>query len=229
MINNNDQRILVVDDEDTLCEILRLNLEIEGYEADVAHSAEEALELDLTKYSLVLLDVMMGEMSGFDMARIMRHDPELAKIPIIFLTAKDTEDDMVAGLGIGGDDYISKPYSVRNVMARVKSLLRRTNGQWESGSVLREGTLQLDVAQKVCRLDGEPVKMPRKELELLTLLMSNPGKVFSREQILAQVWPEEVVVVNRVVDVNITRLRSKLGPYGKLIMTRSGYGYGFKI
>lgn len=224
-----ENRILVVDDEDTLCEILRLNLEIEGYEADVAHSAEEALEMGLTNYSLLLLDVMMGEMSGFDLARKMRHDPEMAKIPIIFLTAKDNEDDMVAGLGIGGDDYISKPYSVRNVMARVKALLRRSNGNWDGGSVLREGTLQLDVVQKVCRLDGEPVKMPRKELELLTLLMSNPGKVFSREEILSEVWPEEVVVVNRVVDVNITRLRSKLGPYGKLIMTRSGYGYGFKI
>ncbi len=229
MNNKEKHKILVVDDEDTLCEIMRLNLEIEGYDAEVAHSAEEALELDLKQYSLILLDVMMGEMSGFDMARIMRHDPELAQIPIIFLTAKDTEDDMVAGLGIGGDDYISKPYSIRNVLARIKSLIRRTNAQWENGSVLREGTLQLDVAQKVCRLDGEPIKMPRKELELLTLLMSNPGKVFSREQILHEVWPEEVIVVNRVVDVNITRLRSKLGPYGKLIMTRSGYGYGFKI
>lgn len=226
---NKENRILVVDDEDTLCEILRLNLEIEGYEADVAHSAEEALEMDLSQYSLLLLDVMMGEMSGFDLARIMRHDPELSKIPIIFLTAKDTEDDMVAGLGIGGDDYISKPYSVRNVMARVKALLRRSNGQWDGSGVLREGTLHLDVQQKICRLDGVPVKMPRKELELLTLFMSNPGKVFSREEILSKVWPEEVVVVNRVVDVNVTRLRSKLGPYGKLIMTRSGYGYGFKI
>lgn len=224
-----ENRILVVDDEDTLCEILRLNLEIEGYQADVAHSAEEALELDLTRYSLLLLDVMMGEMSGFDLARIMRHDPDMAKIPIIFLTAKDNEDDMVAGLGIGGDDYISKPYSVRNVMARVKALLRRSNGNWDGSTVLREGSLHLDVAQKICRLDGVPVKMLRKELELLTLLMSNPGKVFSREEILSQVWPEEVIVVNRVVDVNITRLRSKLGPYGKLIMTRSGYGYGFKI
>lgn len=226
---NNDKRILVVDDEDTLCEILRLNLEIEGYEADVAHSAEEALEMNLSQYSLLLLDVMMGEMSGFDLARLMRRDPELAKIPIIFLTAKDTEDDMVAGLGIGGDDYISKPYSVRNVMARVKALLRRSNGQWDGSSTLREGSLQLDVQQKICHLDGVPVKMPRKELELLTLFMANPGKVFSREEILAKVWPEEVIVVNRVVDVNVTRLRSKLGPYGKLIMTRSGYGYGFKI
>lgn len=225
----NENRILVVDDEDTLCEIMRLNLEIEGFEADVAHSAEEALEMDLSQYSLLLLDVMMGEMSGFDLARIMRRDPELAKIPIIFLTAKDSEDDMVAGLGIGGDDYISKPYSVRNVMARVKALLRRSNGMLDGSGVLREGSLHLDVAQKICRLDGVPVKMPRKELELLSLFMSNPGKVFSREEILAKVWPEEVIVVNRVVDVNVTRLRSKLGPYGKLIMTRSGYGYGFKI
>lgn len=222
-------RILVVDDEETLCEILRLNLEIEGYEADVVHSAEEALETNLTDYSLILLDVMMGEMSGFDMARIMRRNPETSKIPIIFLTAKDTEDDMIAGLGIGGDDYISKPYSVRNVMARVKSLLRRTSNDWEGACLLREGALEVDTEQKVCRLNGEPVKMPRKELELLILLMSNPGKVFSREEILGSIWPEEVIVLNRVVDVNITRLRSKLGDYGKLIMTRSGYGYGFKI
>ncbi|MBD5290269.1 MAG: response regulator transcription factor [Bacteroides sp.] len=222
-------RILVVDDEDTLCEIMRLNLEIEGYDADVAHSAEEALELNLKDYSLILLDVMMGEMSGFDMARIMRHNPETAKIPIIFLTAKDTEDDMVAGLGIGGDDYIAKPYSVRNVMARVKALLRRTANTFENNNILRVGTLEVDMTQKICRLDGEPVKMPRKELELLGLLMGNPGKLFSREEILAKIWPEEVIVLNRVVDVNITRLRSKLGAYGKLIMTRSGYGYGFQI
>ncbi len=226
---NKDNSILVVDDEETLCEILRLNLEIEGFDVDVANSAEEALELNLTDYSLILLDVMMGEMSGFDMARIMRHNPETAKIPIIFLTAKDTEDDMVAGLGIGGDDYIAKPYSVRNVMARVKALLRRSTDDWEGSGILREGGLEVDTTQKVCRLDGIPVKMPRKELELLSLFMSNPGKVFSREDILAKIWPEEVIVLNRVVDVNVTRLRSKLGPYGKLIMTRSGYGYGFKI
>lgn len=224
-----DTRILVVDDEETLCEILRLNLEIEGYEADVAHSAEEALELNLTQYSLILLDVMMGEMSGFDMARVLRRNSETAKIPIIFLTAKDSEDDMIAGLGIGGDDYISKPYSVRNVMARVKSLLRRSADSWENDQILRTGSLEVDLTQKICKIDGETVHMPRKELELLSLLMSNPGRLFSREEILAEIWPDEVIVLNRVVDVNITRLRSKLGPYGKMIMTRSGYGYGFNI
>lgn len=234
-------RILVVDDEPDLCEGLKLNLEIEGYEADTAYSAEEALEMDLTSYNLILLDIMMGKMSGFEMARVLKRNPSTSSIPIIFCTAKDADDDMIAGLNLGADDYVTKPYNIRNILARIKSVLRRTerggaakpivteSDDIRSKRILKEDGLVLDLDQIVCTVDGTPVRMPRKEFELLSLLMSNPGKIFSRDDILQKVWSDEVVVVNRVVDVNVTRLRSKIGRYGKLIVTRSGYGYGFKV
>lgn len=240
-------KILVVDDEPDLCEGLKLNLEIEGYEADTAYSAEEALEMDLTQYDLILLDVMMGKMSGFEIARILKRNPKTAHIPIIFCTAKNADDDMIAGLNLGADDYVTKPYNIRNILARIKSVLRRTeragSGAPVQGAVaaavkaeeikpkriIREEGLVIDLDQIVCTIDEVPVRMPRKEFELLSLFMSNPGKIFSREDILQKVWSDEVVVVNRVVDVNVTRLRAKIGKYGKLIVTRSGYGYGFKV
>lgn len=240
-------KILVVDDEPDLCEGLKLNLEIEGYEADTAYSAEEALEMDLTQYDLILLDVMMGKMSGFEIARILKRNPKTAHIPIIFCTAKNADDDMIAGLNLGADDYVTKPYNIRNILARIKSVLRRTeragSGAPVQGAVaaavkaeeikpkriIREEGLVIDLDQIVCTIDEVPVRMPRKEFELLSLFMSNPGKIFSREDILQKIWSDEVVVVNRVVDVNVTRLRAKIGKYGKLIVTRSGYGYGFKV
>lgn len=225
-------KILVVDDEETLCDVLKFNLEIEGYDVDVAYSAEEALCLPLHNYSLVLLDVMMGEISGFRMARMMRDNPATADVPIIFCTAKDTEDEMIAGLRLGADDYITKPYSIRNVLARVQTVLRRT-GRKESGSDATDERivclgLVIDTAQKRLTVDGTEVPLPKKEMEILRLLIANPGRIFSRGEILARVWPDEVVVLDRTVDVNITRLRRKLGEYGKHIMTRPGYGYGFK-
>ncbi len=235
-------RILIVDDEPDLCEGLKLNLEIEGYEADTAYSAEEALEMDLLSYDLILLDVMMGRMSGFEMARILKRNPNTSRIPIIFCTAKAADDDMIAGLNLGADDYVTKPYNIRNIVARIKSVLRSnkqseayhsTTGspheEEESRLILSEEGLVVDLDQITVTIDGVPVRMPRKEFELLSLLMSNPGKIFSREDILQKVWSDEVVVVNRVVDVNVTRLRAKIGKYGKLIITRSGYGYGFKV
>lgn len=223
-------KILVVDDEATLCDTLKFNLEIEGYEVDTAYSAEEAMTLDLKQYDLILLDIMMGEKSGFDMARAMKKDPQLARVPIIFCTARDTEDDMVAGLNLGADDYIAKPYSIRNVLARVRTVLRRTSQHETAASenpTSFEG-LSVDPSLKRCTVDGTEVRLPRKEFEILCLLLSNRGRIFSREEILGRIWPEEVVVIDRVVDVNITRLRSKIGRYGKMIVTRSGYGYGFK-
>lgn len=233
-------RILVVDDEPDLCEGLKLNLEIEGYEADTAYSAEEALEMDLPSYDLILLDVMMGKMSGFEMAKVLKRNPKTAAIPIIFCTAKNADDDMIAGLNLGADDYVTKPYNIRNILARIKSVLRRNKQsvayqptarkeEEKPRRILREEGLVVDLDQIVCTIDDVPVRMPRKEFELLSLFMSNPGKIFSREDILQKVWSDEVVVVNRVVDVNVTRLRSKIGKYGKLIVTRSGYGYGFKV
>lgn len=235
-------RILVVDDEPDLCEGLKLNLEIEGYEAETAYSAEEALEMDLPSFDLILLDVMMGKMSGFEMARVLKRNPKTASIPIIFCTAKSEDDDMIAGLNLGADDYVTKPYNIRNILARIKSVLRRNKQsaayqsaaappkeEEKSRRLLREDGLVVDLDQIVCTIDDVPVRMPRKEFELLSLFMSNPGKIFSREDILQKVWSDEVVVVNRVVDVNVTRLRAKIGKYGKLIVTRSGYGYGFKV
>lgn len=223
-------KILVVDDETTLCDTLKFNLEIEGYEVDTAYSAEEAMALDLKRYDLILLDIMMGEKSGFDMARAMKKDPRLAGVPIIFCTARDSEDDMVAGLNLGADDYIAKPYSIRNVLARVRTVLRRTSQHEPAASespTSFEG-LSVDPTLKRCTVDGTEVRLPRKEFEILCLLLSNRGRIFSREEILDRIWPEQVVVIDRVVDVNITRLRSKIGRYGKMIVTRSGYGYGFK-
>ena len=227
------ERILIVDDEETLCEVLKLNLENEGYDVDTALSAEEALQLDLKKYSLILLDIMMGEISGIKMAKMLKEDVTTAEIPIIFCTARDSEDDMVMGLNLGADDYIMKPYTIRNVLARVKSVLRRTSGhkvtvKEEKSNVLKEGGLQLDLEFRRCLIDGEEVKLTRKEFELLAYLIKHRGKICSREQILSRVWSDEVLVLDRTIDVNITRLRSKIGAYGSYIVTRSGFGYGFR-
>lgn len=224
--------ILVVDDEETLCEALRFNLEAEGYEVSVAYSAEEALALDFRTFDLILLDIMMGAVSGTRLARMIKSDPVTSNIPIIFCTARDDVEDMVAGLNLGADDYITKPYSLRNVLARVKAVLRRTTGDSTTTShashILECCGLRVDTDSKQCTVDGKDVAMPRKEFEILATLMTDPGHIFSREELLAKVWPEQVVVVDRVVDVHITRLRAKIAPYGKHIITRAGYGYGFK-
>lgn len=221
-------KILVVDDEESLCEILQFNLEVEGYEADVAYSAEQALRMHPERYSLILLDVMMGEMSGFRMARLLKENPETARVPVIFCTAKDTEDDTVAGLNLGADDYIAKPFSVREVLARVRSVLRRTEkAQAETERIVFEG-LALDLPRKVCLLEGKELPLTKKEFEILTLLLSHRGVIFSREEILRRIWSDEVIVLDRTVDVNITRLRRKIGSYGEHIVTRLGYGYGFE-
>ena len=229
------ERILIVDDEETLCEVLKLNLENEGYDVDIAFSAEQALGYDIKEYSLILLDIMMGEISGIKMAKMLKADVVTANIPIIFCTARDTEDDMVMGLNLGADDYIMKPYTIRNVIARVKSVLRRTSGQksptpanGEKKNILKVEDLHLDLEFKRCTVDGKEVKLTRKEFELLAYLISHRGKICSREQILSRVWSNEVVVLDRTIDVNITRLRSKIGAYGSYIVTRSGFGYGFR-
>lgn len=228
-------KILVVDDEQDICEILQYNLENEGYEIDVANSAEEALQLPLADYALILLDVMMGEMSGFQMARWLKDVPDTAAIPIIFITALDDEDNMVKGLNIGGDDYIAKPLSMKEVKARVKAVLRRsasTNKPNESSkeqadTILYEGiTLCLD--SKTATLDGNDLPLTRLEFELLSLLLQNPNRVFPREELLKRCWPQDAYVLDRTVDVNITRLRKKLGTYGNQIKTRIGYGYIFE-
>ncbi len=226
------KRILIVDDEETLCEVLKINLQSEGYEVDVATSAEQALTYDVRSYSLILLDIMMGEISGIQMARILKAEPATATIPIIFCKARDTEDDMIRGLDLGADDYIMKPYTVRNVLARVRSVLRRTVRHQEEANSDMDNNLQidglrLDMNLKQCFVDGQLVKLTKTEFELLAFLMAHPGKIFSRDEIVHRVW-DDVVVLGRTIDVNITRLRSKIGGYGTYIITRLGFGYGFK-
>jgi len=224
----NNYRILVVDDEDDLCEILKFNLEMEGYTVDTANSAEEALKLDIPQYNLLLLDVMMGEISGFKMARILKSNKDTANIPIIFITAKDTENDTITGFNLGADDYISKPFSLREVIMRIKAVLRRTAGvQMKEEDKLQYKGLTINIPQKKV-IDNVEVSLTKKEFEILLLLLQNHGRVFSREDILSKVWNDEVYVLDRTIDVNITRLRKKIGEYGKFIVTRLGYGYCFE-
>lgn len=234
------EKILVVDDEQDICEILRFNLETEGYEVDVAYSAEEAMLKPLAEYDLLLLDVMMGEVSGFQFARNLKRDERTSSLPVIFVSALDGEDDIVKGLNIGADDYISKPLSIREVKARVRAVLRRSQmkdaggahgsiGHVEAdGHTFVYGSLCVNTESKRVYLNGEEVMFTRLEFELLSLLIKNQGKVYSREMILARIWPEDALVMDRTVDVNITRVRKKIGEYGKCIKTRFGYGYTFE-
>ncbi len=223
--------ILVVDDEEDLCEILKFNLETEGYQVDTAFSGEEALTLDLASYDLLLLDVMMGEISGFKLASQLKKEEHTAHLPIIFLTAKDTENDMLTGFNLGADDYISKPFSIRQVQARVKAVLRRSLEAKKNSTksyILQYKTLSLDTERIKASINGEVVPLTKKEFEILKLLLENINHVFSREEILSRVWKDEVYVLDRTIDVNITRLRKKIGEYGKNIVTRLGFGYCFE-
>lgn len=213
-------RILVVDDEEDICAILKFNLSKEGYEVVTANSAEEALTLDIASFNLLLLDVMMGGMSGFELTGKLKTDPKTAGVPVIFITARDTEDDAVEGLDLGADDYISKPFSIREVVSRVKAVLRRT--------VARRGEdsgIFIDDGRKTVTINGAAAPLTKIEYEIFRLLFTNKGKVFPREDILSKVWPDDVIVTDRTVDVNITRLRKKIGEYGNRIVSRHGFGY----
>ena len=224
-----NQRILVVDDEQDLLEILKFNLETEGYEVATASSAEEALQMDIASFSLLLLDVMMGGMSGFAMARKLKERPTTANVPIIFLTARDTENDTVTGFNLGADDYISKPFSLREVMVRVRAVLRRPATSADEGEpqVLSYQGIIMNLDKKTVSIEGEDVPFTKTEFELLNLLLSERGRVFSRQELIERIWPKDVLVLDRTVDVNITRLRKKIGPFAKCIVTRLGFGYYF--
>lgn len=213
-------RILVVDDEEDICAILKFNLSKEGYEVVTANSAEEALTLDIASFNLLLLDVMMGGMSGFELTGKLKTDPKTAGVPVIFITARDTEDDAVEGLDLGADDYISKPFSIREVVSRVKAVLRRTAAIPDAST-----GIFIDDEKKVVTVDGAAVALTRIEYEIFRLLFTNKRKVFPREDILLKVWPDDVIVTDRTVDVNITRLRKKIGEYGNRIVSRHGFGY----
>lgn len=232
------ERILVIDDEESICDILQYNLTKEGYEVDTALSAEEALELELSKYQLFIVDIMMGDMSGFEFAKRLRNVTATENIPIIFCSALVEEDEKVKGLNLGADDYVTKPFSIGEVLARVRAVLRRAAMQNQLATAtladsdyepdLNFKTLRIDRNEKISYLDGEPLQLTRTEFELLEFFLTHRNRIFSRKEIIQSVWGEDVVVTNRTIDTNITRLRKKLGEYSNNIVTRQGFGYGFK-
>jgi two-component system, OmpR family, alkaline phosphatase synthesis response regulator PhoP len=226
---NNEKKILIVDDEEDLCEILRYNLSSEGYLTDVALSAEEALKKNPDDFDLLILDIMMGEMSGFKLADKLRKEMH-SYVPVIFLTARDTENDLLTGFSLGADDYMVKPFSVNELKARVKAVLSRTaGGSGKGNEVTHRESIEFDNLRKKVLLEGNPVDLTRKEYEMLSLLVRGKGKVFSREEILQRIWGDEVIVTDRTVDVNITRLRNKLGKFGQYLKNKTGYGYYFEL
>jgi len=226
---NNEISILIVDDEIDIREILQFNLENEGYKIDLAESAEEALIKLAPAHKLILLDVMMGGISGFKMADQLRKSGN--NIPIIFLTAKDTENDMLTGFSIGADDYISKPFSIKEVIARVKSVLKRSEIQvdMKSKNILNIDTLEIDLNMKTVKVNGIVIELTKTEFNILTLLVKNAGTTFSRSDILNKAWEGDGIVLERTVDVHIARLRKKIGRYGDNIINRTGYGYNFNL
>lgn len=220
-------KILIVDDDRNICEILEFNLKNEGYDVVCAYSAEEAINLLNQSFSLILLDVMMGGMSGYKMAEKLRAEGDLS--PIIFITAKDTENDMLTGFSVGGDDYISKPFSVKEVIARVKALMKRQSDTREllTDRKLVFGGFIIDLELKEVFINDQNIVLTKTEFEILALLAQNPKRVFSREKIIENAWNETTFITERTVDVHITRLRKKLGDYASFITNRSGYGYRF--
>ena len=219
-------KILVVDDEPDLREILQCNLENAGYEVDTAESAEEALHILSPDHHLILLDVMLGGMSGFRMAERLRKDLK-NDTPIIFLTAKDTENDMLTGFSTGGDDYISKPFSLHEVLARIKAILRRTQTEPEKKELVLSD-ISISFTQKTVMIDGENIPLSPKEFGILSMLAKRPGRIFSREEILAEVWHGDTYVLDRTVDVHVARIRRKLGDKAYHLVNRQGYGYCFE-
>lgn len=222
-----ERKILIVDDEADIREILQFNLENAGYSVDNAASAEEALEILGPEHALVLLDVMMGGMSGFKMAEVLRKERN-SQVPIIFLTAKTSQNDLLTGFSAGGDDYIPKPFSIQEVIARVKAVMRRTAPVVEKQSdILEFGLVKIDMESKVVYIEGEKVLFSKKEFEVLSLLASNKGKIFSREDLINELWKDAPYVLDRTVDVHIARIRAKLGKCKAYLTNRSGYGYIF--
>lgn len=249
-----ETKILIVDDEQEICEILKYNLQLEGYDAEIVYSAAEALSLDLPVYSLIILDIMMDEINGFELARQLKTNPATKYIPIIFCSALSGEDEHIMGLNIGADDYITKPFRTREVIARVKSVLRRTKMTQELSSQLQQPftnnvahtirqtpivqntfepdlsfrRLRIDQNTKQCFINGTPINLTKTEYELLTFFLQHRNSIYTRKELLAKIWNNSEGVSNRTIDTNITRLRKKLGEYGSCITTRLGYGYGFQ-
>jgi DNA-binding response OmpR family regulator len=230
MINNKNVRILVVDDEEDICEIIKYNLESEGYTVDTANSAEEALQKKLGKYQLFLLDIMMKGMSGYRLADEIKKRKKLDS-PVIFISAKNSENDKLTGFSVGADDYITKPFSVKEIIARVKAVLRRAETSDDSISEVPSieiSGIELDINEKRLSVRGDKKDLTPIEFQLLHMLFKNPGKICTRDHILNVIW-KDISVTDRTVDVHINRLRKKLGSYGKNLVTRKGYGYCFEI
>lgn len=224
---NQEYKILVVDDEKDLCEILQFNLESEGFHIEVAYSGEEALTKSVKRFDLLLLDVMMGGMSGFKLADKIRKEQGLS-VPIIFLTARETENDLLTGFNLGADDYLTKPFSIKELVARIKAVLRRGKLAEVGTKLITVENMEIDLNRKSLTIENEPVLLTRKEFEILVMLISNKGKYLSRQEILDRIWSDDVIVTERNVDVNIARLRKKIGVYGDCLKGRSGYGYCFE-
>jgi DNA-binding response OmpR family regulator len=223
------KRILVVDDEEDLCEILKYNLVNEGFHTEIAHSAEEAINRPLGNFDLILLDVMMGPMSGFKFAHKLRHEMKLA-VSIIFLSAKSTDNDILTGYSLGADDYIAKPFSINELIARIKALFKRSlTADRETALPVKYGNIQIDNIKRRLIINDEAEGLTEKEYLILNLLLGNPGKLFSRKDIIRKVWGEDVIIKERTVDVNITKLRSKLGEYGSCLSNKTGIGYYFEL
>jgi two-component system alkaline phosphatase synthesis response regulator PhoP len=225
------KRILVVDDERDIVDLLRYNLLKEGYEVIAAFNGKEALEKAAHHPDLVILDVMMPVLDGFETCKKLKSDPRTSAVPVLFLTASSSEVDEVVGLELGADDYIQKPISPRKLVARVKAVLRRSgHSRDETGgpSVIRAGRLEIDRSAFTVQIGKKEVFFPRKEFELLALLASSPGKVFSREMLLQSIWGSDVVVIDRTIDVHIRKIREKLGEDASSIETIKGVGYKFR-
>lgn len=223
------KRVLIIDDDYDLCEILSFNIKAQGYQVSVAHSAQEAVKLNIASFDLLLLDVMMPGMSGFQLAQELKEDYIYSQVPIIFLTALDSEDDILKGFDLGADDYIAKPFSIKELLARVKAVLNRTSQQQHVDNQLRFDGIVIDTHSKTVTIDGENVALTKTEYELLLFFLKHKNEVFTREQLVEHVWPTNTVVTLRTIDVNITRLRKKLGQYASHIITRTGFGYCFEI
>jgi two-component system phosphate regulon response regulator PhoB len=218
-------KILLVDDEKDLCEILQFNLQKEGFQADYCLSSEQALKRDLDLYDFFILDVMMGEISGFELARIIRRNSSLNRKPILFLSAKETEKDRLTGFDAGADDYVAKPFSIKEIIARIKVIQNRTGPERQDYQILQYNELKMIPALKQAILYNKDIHLTKTEYELLRLLLGNQGRIFSREEILNRIWKNDTLVNDRTVDVNIRRIRKKIGEYRSIIKTKSGYGY----
>jgi two-component system, OmpR family, alkaline phosphatase synthesis response regulator PhoP len=225
----NPYKILVVDEDEDLCEILRFNLISEGYLVDVTYSAEVALLKNIWDYNLVLLDVALGAISGFKMAHIIRNDPKTVNTPIVFLSTRNSENDRLTGFSLGADDYITKPFSIPELLARIHAIISRINtNKMSTIKVISYEGLHLNLTNKQVILEGEDIWFTKKEFEILKLLIENRNRIFTREELLARIWHEESFVLNRTIDVNITRIRKKIGVYGKNVVTKLGLGYCFE-